>query len=238
MLTSSKQLQDIFFCPEESNFYSYCLETLVLSRCVGSDTIIEFGSGDGSPVINSLLKTRFNGIVHGFEVNTLSYEVAKSKIEEYGLERKYIIHNISFFDSSKPEAEYLISNPPYLPALDNKLYQPLLHGGSDGITVTKQLLALGYENVLVMLSSYSNPEGMVNYAIAKGYYISNFLVSPLQFGYYSSEPKVRDRILELRKNNMAFYSRNIYLLAGVLFTKQHKNSVDLSTEFVQIMTSL
>ncbi|HCF26214.1 MAG TPA: SAM-dependent methyltransferase, partial [Cyanobacteria bacterium UBA11049] len=29
MLTSSQPLKEVFFCPEESNFYSYCLETLV-----------------------------------------------------------------------------------------------------------------------------------------------------------------------------------------------------------------
>ena len=238
MLTSSKPLKDIFFCPEESNFYSHCLETLVLNNCDGSESIIEFGSGDGSPVINSLLRTKFDGIVHGFEISTLACEAAKSKIEEYELSHKYLIHNISLFDSSQPDADYLISNPPYLPASDNKIYQPSLHGGIDGITVTKQLLTLGYENVLVMISSYSNPEGMINYARALGYYVSNFLVSPLTFGYYSSDPKVKNRIVELRESQMAFYSKNIYLLAGVLFTKHQKKSIDISTELIQLMTSL
>jgi methylase of polypeptide subunit release factors len=238
MITSSKTLKDVFFCPEESNFYSHCLETLVLQNCVSSESIIELGSGDGIPVISSLLRAKFNGIVHGFEMNPLSCEAAEAKIEEYGLSDKYIIHNKSFFDSSKPQAEYLISNPPYLPALDNKIYQPLLHGGIDGITITKQLLALDYENALLMVSSYSNPEGLIDYAITRGYSIANFIVSPLTFGYYSSEPKVKSRIEELRKNNMAFYSKNIYLLAGVLFTKRDKAKVDLSTELVQLMTAL
>jgi len=34
-------------------------------------------------------------------------------------------------------------------------------------------------------------QSLINYAIAKSYYVANFLVSPLQFGYYSSEPKVK-----------------------------------------------
>ncbi len=238
MITSSKTLKDIFFCPEESNFYSHCLETLVFKNCGDSESVIELGSGDGIPVISSLLRAKFNGIVHGFEMNPLSCEAAEAKIEEYGLSDKYIIHNKSFFDSSKPHAEYLISNPPYLPALDNKIYQPLLHGGIDGITITKQLLALDYEKALLMISSYSNPEGLIDYAITRGYSIANFIVSPLTFGYYSSEPKVKSRIEELRKNNMAFYSGNIYLLAGVLFIKRHKAKVDLSNEIVQLMTAL
>lgn len=235
---SAKSLKNVFFCPEESDFYSYCLETLVLNNSSNSESIVELGSGDGSPVIKALLRTSFDGIIHGFEINRLAYKAATSKIEEYELSHKYTIHNYSFFDYSRPPSKYLISNPPYLPALDNNLYQPLLYGGIDGITVTKQLLNLGYENVLVMVSSYSNPVGLIDYATAKGYCVSNFLVSPLTFGYYSSDPKVRSRIAELKENSMAFYSRNIYLLAGVLFTNRHKCQMDLGTEFIQIITSL
>lgn len=235
---SSKSLKNVFFCPEESDFYSYCLKTLVLNNSAPSESIVEFGSGDGSPVIKALLGTSFNGVVHGFELNGLAYEAAKSKIKEQGLSFKYIIHNSSFFDSSRPISQYLISNPPYLPAWDNKLYQPLLYGGIDGITLTKQLLNLDYENVLVMVSSYSNPVGLIDYARTKSYCISNFIISPLKFGYYSSEPKVSNRIGELRSIDKAFYSKNIYLLAGVLFTKQHKSQMDLGTEFTQIITSL
>lgn len=237
MLTSSQRLKDVFYCPEESNFYSYCLKSLVLNQCDRSEVIVEFGSGDGSPVISSLINTRFNGIIHGYELNDLACKIAQSNIDEYELNDKYIIHNDSFFESSLPKAEYLISNPPYLPAVDNNIYQPLLHGGTDGATIARKLLSLGYENVLIMLSSYSNPEGLINYAIAKGYSIANFMISPLKFGYYSSEPKVKNTILELRKNQMAFYSKNIYLLAGVLFT-QHESVGDLSTELIQLMTSL
>ena len=238
MLTSAQQLKEVFFCPEESNFYAYCLETLVLNQCIGTESIIEFGSGDGSPVIQSLLRTESNSVVHGFELNKQASEEANLKIQKYGLSEKYLIHNSSFFDSLRPKAKYLVSNPPYLPAVDNKLYQPLLHGGLDGITVTKKLLGLDYENVLVMVSSYSNPEGLLDYALTKGYHTSNFIISPLKFGYYSSEPKVMDRIQEMKKNNMAFCSKNIYLLAGVLFTKWHKAKADLSTELLQLMTSI
>ena len=231
-------MKDIFFCPEESKFYSYCLETFILNQCNNSESLVEFGSGDGSPVINSLLRTRFNGLIHGFELNASACKIANSTVEEYNLGNKYIIHNQSFFNSAKPEAEYLISNPPYLPAPDNNIYMPFLHGGTDGSTLTKQLLLLGYDNVLLMISSFSDPEGTINYAKAQGYYLSDFLVLPLPFGYYSSEPKVKNTIKELQKNNKAFCSDKIYLLAGVLFKKEHKSSSDLSTEFVQVMTAM
>src|SRR4028118_355942 len=165
---------------------------MILNQCCNSESLIEFGSGDGSPVINSLLRTRFDGLIHGFEINSSAWKVANSTIEEYNLGDKYVIHNQSFFDSSRPKAEYLISNPPYLPAPDNDIYMPPLHGGIDGSTLTKKLLSLGYDNVLLMISSFSDPEGTINLAIEKGYSVSDFVVVPLPFGYYSSEPKVRN----------------------------------------------
>ena len=231
-------MKDIFFCPEESKFYSHCLERMVLSQCCNSEHVIEFGSGDGSPVINSLLKTRFNGLIHGFELNASAWKTANSTIEEFNLCDKYVIHNQSFFDSSKPEAEYLVSNPPYLPAPDDDIYMPLLWGGTDGSTLTKQLLSLGYDKTLLLISSFSDPEGTINHAIEEGYYVSDFVVVPLPFGYYSSEPKVKNTIEEMRKNSMAFYSDNIYCLAGVLFQKSLESAKDVSAPLVQLLKAL
>jgi len=138
MLLTSKPVKEIFCCPEESNFYSHSLESLVLNNCTRSDVVVEFGSGDGSPVINSLIRTKFDGVIHGFDLSKEACQVANSKIKDSKLNNKYIIHNSSFFDASRPDADYLISNPPYLPAWDNDLYQPLLHGGVDGNTISKQ----------------------------------------------------------------------------------------------------
>jgi hypothetical protein len=212
-------VKDIFFCPEESKFYSHCLERMVLSQCCNSEHVIEFGSGDGSPVINSLLKTRFKGLIHGFELNASAWKTANSIIEEFNLCDKYVIHNQSFFDSAKPEAEYL-------------------WGGTDGSTLTKQLLSLGYDKTLLLISSFSDPEGTINHAIEEGYYVSDFVVVPLPFGYYSSEPKVKNTIEEMRKNSMAFYSDNIYCLAGVLFQKSLESAKDLSSPLVQLLKAL
>lgn len=231
-------MKNIFFCPEESNFYSNCLENFVLRNCQKSECIVEFGSGDGSPVINSLLRNRFNGVIHGFELNSSAWKAANLTIDEYSLNHKYIIHNSCLFESSQPEAEYLVANPPYLPAPDQDICMPLLYGGSDGATITNELLSLNYENVLLLLSSYSNPESTINHAKSKGYRVKSFVVLPLKFGYYSSEPKVKNHIEELRRNNKAFYSGDYYFLAGVLFQKSPESELDLSHELTQVMTTL
>ncbi|MEP0955058.1 SAM-dependent methyltransferase [Microcoleus sp. FACHB-1515] len=209
---------------------------MVLNNRVDRDAIVEFGSGDGSPVIKALLRSDFNGTVHGFELNASACEIASARVQEYELEPHYQLYNTSFFEADRPIASVIISNPPYLPAIDNNLYQPLLHGGIDGITITKKLLELGYDEAMMMISSYSNPKGLIDFAEKQGYCVSNFLVSPLPFGYYSSDPKVKSRITEMREQDQAFYSSQMYCLAGVLFSQRCET--DLTEEFLKVITTL
>lgn len=229
---------EVFFCPEESDFYSHCLEMMVLKHCTSSDLVVEFGTGDGSPVLKALLKTSFSSTIHGYELNASACQVANQRIQQHQLSSQYVIHPQSFFESALSDAEYLIANPPYLPAPDNQILMPLLHGGVDGATITKGLLELGYNNALLMISSYSNPIETIDHANEQGYCVANFMVTPLRFGYYSSEPKVKNTILELQTQQKAFFSDRIYFLAGVLFKKQQDCIADLSTELLQVMTSL
>jgi methylase of polypeptide subunit release factors len=229
----------VFFCPEESQFYSQCLEKMVFHPSQSFTEIVEFGTGDGSPVIGALLKTDFLGVVHGYELNATACEVARKQTERYHITERYQIHNQCFFEGySSLGATCLIANPPYIPAPDDRIYMPALHGGVDGATLTNKLLTLGCDTAMLMVSAYSNPVETIQHAIAMGYSVSDFMITPLQFGYYSSEPKVRDWITELRKQNKAFYSANIYFLAGVLFQKRSRETVDLSTELIKVFTAL
>ncbi len=229
---------EVFFCPEESYFYSHCLEKFVLSTCLESELVVEFGCGDGTPVIHSLLRNSFLSEIHGYELNPAAASLARTRIDQHKLGQKYFIYNESFFEADRPNAQYLIANPPYLPAIDDDIQMPLLRGGNDGSGITKQLLTLGYPTALMMISSYSNPVETVNHALKHHYYVADFLISPLQFGYYSREPKVKQTIRQLKKARRAFYSENIYFLAGVLFRKQHRTSGDLSAELLKIMTAI
>lgn len=230
--------EDVFCCPEESLFYSQCLEKMVLNHCAAPKSIVEFGAGDGSPVINGLLKTKFEGVIHGYELNSASYDVACSRVKQYNLNHKYNLYNTCFFSSSPNQADYIIANPPYIPAPDDDICMPSLHGGIDGATITKRLLSVGCNHALLMISAYSNPVETIEHAIAQGDSVADFMVSPLPFGYYSSEPKVKRWIAHLRQQQKAFYSHNIYFLAGVLFKKRSLSSVDMSAELIKIMTAL
>ncbi|MBW4550682.1 MAG: SAM-dependent methyltransferase [Aphanocapsa sp. GSE-SYN-MK-11-07L] len=236
-LLKSYSPQDLFSCPEESQFYSQCLEKMVFNG--GYDRVIEFGAGDGSPIISSLLKTRFSGVIHGYELNATACEVARNRIDDCQLAGQYKIHNQCFFAGySEIAANCLIANPPYIPAPDNRIYLPALHGGIDGATLTNRLLALGCETAMLMISAYSNPVATIQRAVDQGYSVTNFMITPLQFGYYSSEPKVRDWITQLRQQNKAFYSANIYFLAGVLFQRKSSSLTDLSSELIKVITVL
>ncbi|WP_295621721.1 hypothetical protein [Chamaesiphon sp. GL140_3_metabinner_50] len=48
---------------------------------------------------------------------------------------------------------------------------------------------------------------------------------------------MRETISSLKSDRKAFYSSNIYLLAGVLFEQQSRGSQDLSAELRQVMTA-
>jgi methylase of polypeptide subunit release factors len=228
--------KEIFYCPEESQFYAQCLERMVLNICEDYTSIAEFGAGDGSPVINTLLKSSFNGFINGYELNAKAAEVAQFRIDRYKLRNKYVVHNSCF--SNCASADYLIANPPYIPAIDNNIYLPALHGGKDGADITKMLFEGEFPNAMLMISGYSDPVGTIEHAIAKGYQVEDFLTSPMSFGCYSSEPKVKQRISELQEHGKAFYSQNVYILAGVLFHKGKALKADLTPELIKIMTAL
>ena len=236
---STDSNHEVFFCPEESQFYAQCLEKMVLNHCPPDESVIEFGAGDGSPVISGLLKSRFEGKVNGYELSAAACEVARSHITQYQLSHKYQVHNECFFKGlEQTPSTYLVANPPYIPAPDNDILMPALHGGEDGATITQKLLSVDCDNVMVMVSAYSNPIDTVEWAITNGYKVADFMVTPLPFGYYSSEPKVKNWIMELRQNRKAFYSDSIYFLAGVLFQKRSRSGQNLSAELLKVMTAL
>ena len=83
------QATDIFVCDEESHFYSQCLEKLLVNNSSSSQTVVEFGSGDGTPVIACLQHSQFTGTIHGFELNKRAADLAKSRAVETQVSKHY-----------------------------------------------------------------------------------------------------------------------------------------------------
>ena len=73
--------------------------------------------------------------------------------------------------------------------------------GNDLLQLLKvlRLLEAGYENVIAGRASYSDPVATVRRAEELGYRVVNFLAMGLDFGPYSSEPKVAGTSAAVRR---------------------------------------
>ena len=51
-------------------------------------------------------------------------------------------------------------------------------------------MTFGFDSAILLISSYANPVETLQHARQQGYQVTDFMVTPMPFGYYSSEPKV------------------------------------------------
>lgn len=51
-------------------------------------------------------------------------------------------------------------------------------------------MTYGFDSAILLISSYANPVYTLEHARKHGYQVTDFMISPMPFGYYSSEPKV------------------------------------------------
>ncbi|KAF6254784.1 hypothetical protein COO60DRAFT_1642070 [Scenedesmus sp. NREL 46B-D3] len=215
----------VFVCPEESLFYSQAVEKLVLSRPDCPASLVEFGAGDGSPIISALLKVPpvAGRAIHAYEISPASAQLAAASAARVGLGDTYLVHNSCFWE-------------------DNDIMMPGLWGGRDGAGLTRELLLAGFDTAMLLISAYSNPVLTLQHARDQGYAVEDFLCAPLPFGTYSSEPRVRQWITEMKERGEAFYSRRgVYMLAAVLFKKQKPGApdqADLTDELLRVLTVL
>ncbi len=232
--------QDVFLCPEESAFYAYCLCKLLAGYCRNESLIHEFGSGEGMPMVDALRYSNFKGVVHGYEIQDTSCKLAYQRIEANQVHGHYIVHHENFFEAvDKSSAGTLVTNPPYLPACHpDILYLKGLYGGADGSMVSRKLLTMGYSTVMLMVSSFSNPISLLQFAGDQGYSVVDFVIQPLIFGRYSSQPEVQKRIMELYREGSAFFSDHHYMLAGVVFQKKKNNDEELTSDLMTLMRSI
>ena len=186
------------------------------------DGVVELGSGDAtaiSDVVASLPGLR----VRGFDISAPSVEKARENIRARGVDDRYTVELGDFFDqadaSGGPQIATVISNPPYIPAPDRDILMPELWGGVHGNDLVMQLLKAGYDNVVAAVASYSDPVATVRTAEDAGYRVANFLAMGLDYGTYSSEPKVRDHIRRLCDEGRGWAGDDEYMVAVALFTR-------------------
>jgi predicted RNA methylase len=184
--------------------------------------VVELGTGDATAiadVVRSLPDLR----VRSFDISAPSVETARANIAARGVSDRYTVELGDFFDradsASGPPVSTVISNPPYLPAPDRDILMPELWGGVHGNDLVLQLLKAGYDNVIAAVASYSDPVGTVTTAGALGYRVVNFLAMGLDYGAYSSEPKVRGQIRRLCAEGRGWAGEDGYMVAVALFTR-------------------
>lgn len=183
--------------------------------------IVELGTGDASAVagvVRSLPGLR----VRGYDISADSVERARANIAARGVADRYTVELGDFFDQADSAGgapvSTVIANPPYIPAPDRDILMPELWGGVHGNDLALQLLKAGYENAIIAVPSYSDPAATVATGADLGYRVANFLAMGLDFGPYSSEPKVARHIRRLVREGRGWAGERDYMVAVALFT--------------------
>lgn len=232
----------IFSDREESEFYAQCVRDFLFRHgyeLLENKEIVELGVGTGETIAELLKYHGFTGKIRGYEIDQDSYEYAHQLIARHAVADRYFVINENFFEALRDSVTggCAISNPPYLPAHEPSIRILELWGGPDGSHVTKRIIECGFEQLILLVSSFSNPLGIIKHASSRGYRVLDFAVRTMRFGAYSSEPVVRERITQLSTQREAFVSGDRYCVAGVSWVK-HRDADDLSGPLAQALTSL
>lgn len=189
------------------------------------DGVVELGTGDATAIAD-VVRTLPGLRVHGYDISSASVDRARANIAERGVADRYTVELGDFFDAADaagatggPSVATVISNPPYIPAPDGDIRMPELWGGPHGNDLVLRLLKAGYDNVIVAVPSYSDPVTTLATAGDLGYRVANFLAMGLDFGPYSSEPKVLRQIRRLCADGCGWAGEDGYMVAVVLFTR-------------------
>jgi methylase of polypeptide subunit release factors len=188
----------------------------------GEEGVVELGTGDATAiadVVANLPELR----VASFDISESSVLAARANIAARGVDDRYTVELGDFFDRADSAggaaASTVIANPPYIPAPDRDILMPELWGGVHGNDLVLQLFKAGYENVITAVASYSDPVATVRTAGDLGYRVANFLAMALDYGRYSSEPKVQAHIRRMCAEGRAWAADDGYMVAVALFTR-------------------
>jgi methylase of polypeptide subunit release factors len=187
-----------------------------------STPVVELGTGDASAIADVV--AGLPGLrVRSYDISAASVEEARANTAERGVADRYTVELGDFFDQADAAGgepvSTAIANPPYIPAPDRDILMPELWGGVRGNDLTLQLLKAGYDHVVTAVASYADPVTTVSTATDLGYRVANFLAMGLDYGPYSSEPKVRAQIRRIVEEGRGWAGDDGYMVAVALFTR-------------------
>jgi hypothetical protein len=231
-----------FSSADESAHYGFsvCMLLEQYRQQLGWDDggIVELGTGDASAiagVVRALPELR----VRSYDISAESLDTAWRNIAERGVADRYTAELGDFFDAAGsagvPPVATVIANPPYIPAPDRDIRMPELWGGVHGNDLVLQLLKAGYPNVICAVASYSDPIGTVTTAGDLGYRVANFLAMGLDYGPYSSEPKVREHIRRICAEGRGWTGEDDYMVAVALFTQDPEIPGDRADQLLRAL---
>jgi hypothetical protein len=231
-----------FDCAEESAHYAFSVRLLLTQYAAvvpwQQEGVAELGSGDAR-AIGELVRALPTLRVCGTDISAASVLRARATIAELGVTDRYTVQHGDFFawaDSlAARQFSTVIANPPYIPAPDGDIQMPELWGGVHGNDLVLRLLEAGFEHLLVALPSYSAPAETLATAADLGYRVANFLAMGLEFGRYSSEPKVRRHIGRLVTEGHGWAGDSEYVVAVALLTQAPEVPRDRSAQLLRAL---
>lgn len=202
------------------------------------DGVVELGTGDAA-AIAAVVRSLPGLHVRGFDISEASVRRARANIAAQGVAGRYTVELGDFFDQADaaggPAVSTVIANPPYIPAPDRDILMPELWGGPLGNDPVLQLLKTGYDHVIVAVASYAAPAVTVATATGLGYRVVNFLATALDFGPYSSEPKVAAQIRRLCAEGHGWSGPADYMVAVAFFTRDPAIPGDRSAQLLRAL---
>jgi methylase of polypeptide subunit release factors len=224
-----------FECAEESAHYAFSVQLLLHEYAAvlpwREEGVAELGSGDAR-AIGRVVRALPGLRVHGTDISAPSVRRARATIDELGVAGRYTVEHGDFFDWADSAAgrgvSTVIANPPYIPAPDSDILMPELWGGEHGNDLVLRLLKAGFDHLLIAVPSYSDPAETLATAADLGYRVVNFLAMGLEFGRYSSEPKVARHIRRLVTEGHGWAGEDEYVVAVALLSRSPEVSRDRS----------
>ena len=122
-------------------------EALVFARDHSRPTVVDVGTGSGCIAI-AIARELPRARVLAIDTSESALRVARRNAERLGVSDRVTFVQSNLFEGVEDTADLIVSNPPYVPAGDERILQPevgrhephvALFGGEDGLAIVRRL---------------------------------------------------------------------------------------------------